>query len=129
MSNKQIAESIRQEITRLTERLREIESAPESVKIHYSIDKKHYYVTDTEQDRPRYWMSVANIEKPENISDSPFTPSYLEIRRASTGVGYWKEILSFNFWKIKSGEVEELSRNSDLYQDYGSLMQWKELAA
>lgn len=45
MSNKQIAENIRQEIVRLTEQLRQVESTPESVKIHYSLDKKYYYVT------------------------------------------------------------------------------------
>lgn len=127
MSNKSIIEGIKQEIRVLQEKLKRWESIPEAISIHYSLDREYYYVTDTEQDSPKYWMSVEN-EKPDSVSDSPFTPSYLQIKRVSTGAEYWKEVLPFNFWKVKSGDVEPLTRDSDLYQDYASLMQWKELA-
>lgn len=102
--------------------------------IIYSRDKTLYYISDRKSDsrRPHHWMSVAKIPGPatqhmiEKVAgrEGIFGKPFVEFRLNSGDV-YCREVLPFAFWSVKSGDIESISVDDDLWKDYACFSQWK----
>lgn len=99
--------------------------------IHYSRDKTLFYITaDSNKFRPRYWMSFdkipgaateEQIKKAE--AGSIFGRPLVEFK-LNGGEVYCREALPFSFWKVRSGDVESISVDDDLWKDYACFHDW-----
>lgn len=70
---------------------------------------------------PYCWMSVATFqEKPTGYADAILTPEAVQIS-CKDGRSYWRTLLPFTFWKVKSGEEKCLERDSDLFKDFATI--------
>lgn len=95
--------------------------------IHYSLDKKYYYVTRA-GDWPGCWLEVDKHdgEVPfEDRSPSFLQPLKVQLTNTKTGEVYWKKMLPFSEWKVKGGESHRLSERTEIFKDYASASGWK----
>ena len=96
--------------------------------IHYSDDGRLYYVTRG-NDRPTHWLSTEAIDGPvpddKRQEGNFFSPQWAQFSLGD-GRTYHRKALPFSNWKVqdRSGKVEPLSENTDLFKDYASLMEW-----
>jgi hypothetical protein len=98
---------------------------PDQTEIQYSRDGKFYYVNHALH-RPTEWLSVDErpMPVPEDFKKATFSGA-VEIRKRD-GRSYWREVLPFSFFEVKSGRTETISEDSDLFKDYASASRWPE---
>lgn len=86
--------------------------------IWYSADKRLFYITD-KRNAPHYWMGVRQIDGdvPED-KKRDLIKGWLQVETRD-GRKYYREMLPFNFWKVRSiGRGESVDVNSDEFKDY-----------
>lgn len=90
--------------------------------ITYSQDGEFYYIGTGDVMKgqwPRFWLGCARLsrEKAEKFKEA-ILDGAVWYESNTGGESYGRRQLPFNFWKVKSGKVERISRTSDLYKDY-----------
>lgn len=96
----------------------------EPAMIHHSLDGRYYYITLGNR-LPRYWFSIE--KRPGTVPDERKKDAmigWLEIRKTN-GEVYYREILSFTFFKVESAHDEQrVSLDSDEFRDYAAHHGW-----
>jgi hypothetical protein len=96
------------------------------VKIHYSLNRSYYYIsTGHSRFWPRDWLSVEATpgEVPAELRKGGFLEGYVQLT-LKDGTTYYRKVLPFAFYKVKSGDVEDISVDNDLFIDYACTEKW-----
>jgi hypothetical protein len=84
----------------------------------YSLDKKYYYVKEFVCGFCN-WVGVEKLTKlPEDFIQNPKTFGNLLRGFVQYDNSYFRELLQFNFWKVKSGEQIQVQDDDELVKDY-----------
>lgn len=94
-----------------------------AVEIFYSRNEKLYYIAHPFF-RSTDWLSVEEHDLP--IPEAKKTGMFSGALGISKKDGrvYWRDMYGFAFYEIKSGRIEPISEDTDLFKDYASAMHW-----
>lgn len=104
----------------------------EKPQIHFSLDRRYYYVDNWIGRGPSGWLSTFDVaaelvEKCKRGEHKPgfFDPMIALLKRTDISAEYGREWLPFAVWKVKSGESRPITDSDiELVKDYGSVAGW-----
>ena len=97
--------------------------------VHYSEDGTWYYISRPGC-RASHWLSTGTHDGEPTAEDKQKAAGYFALSLAQfklkDGRTYWRRVLSFGTFKVRTGRVGPIGEATDLFLDYASVERWPE---